>query len=146
MDFDGNVQDLLGARQDLEAKILRTPADPMLTFADDPLRMLRAVRFAAELGFEPAPDLVPAMRRLGSRLAPPVVSIERTAGELRRMLASERPKLALELLDEAGLLEMILPAIAACKGGLPTGYHTPHRFRPPPPTVARTPPDPPLLV
>src|SRR5438309_783717 len=108
MDFDGNVRDLLGARQDLEAKILRTPADPMLTFADDPLRMLRAVRFAAELGFEPAPDLVPAMRRLGSRLAPPVVSIERTAGELRRMLTSERPKLALELLDEAGLLEMLL--------------------------------------
>ncbi|OLB86656.1 MAG: hypothetical protein AUI15_30755 [Actinobacteria bacterium 13_2_20CM_2_66_6] len=141
MDFDGNVRDLLGARQDLEAKVLRTPADPMLTFADDPLRMLRAVRFAAELGFEPAPDLVPAMRRLGSRLAPPVVSIERTAGELRRMLASERPKLALELLDEAGLLEMILPEIAACKGVLQTGYHTHDVFGHTLLTVAGTPPD-----
>src|SRR5438477_6291275 len=114
MDFDGNVRDLLGARQDLEAKILRTPADPMLTFADDPLRMLRAVRFAAELGFEPAPDLVPAMRRLRSRLAPPVVSIERTADELRRMLTSERPKLALELLDAAGVIEMFLSELAGC--------------------------------
>ena len=141
MDFDGNVRDLLGARQDLEAKVLRTPADPMLTFADDPLRMLRAVRFAAELGFEPAPDLVPAMRRLGSRLAPPVVSIERTAGELRRMLTSERPKLALELLDEAGLLEMILPEIAACKGVLQTGYHTHDVFGHTLLTVAGTPPD-----
>ena len=141
MDFDGNVRDLLGARQDLEAKVLRTPADPMLTFADDPLRMLRAVRFAAELGFEPAPDLVPAMRRLGSRLAPPVVSIERTAGELRRMLASERPKRALELLDEAGLLEMILPEIAACKGVLQTGYHTHDVFGHTLLTVAGTPPD-----
>src|SRR6266550_6234552 len=122
MDFDANVQDTLGARPDLEAKVLRTPADPMLTFADDPLRMLRAVRFAAELGFKPAPDLIPAMRRLGSRLAPPVVSIERTVDELRRMLASERPKLALELLDEAGLLEVILPEIAACKGVPQSGF------------------------
>ncbi len=141
MDFDGNVQDTLGARPDLEAKVLRTPADPMLTFADDPLRMLRAVRFAAELGFKPAPDLIPAMRRLGSRLAPPVVSIERTVDELRRMLASERPKLALELLDEAGLLEVILPEIAACKGVPQSGFHTHDVFGHTLLTVAATPPD-----
>ena len=141
MDFDGNVQDLLGARQDLEAKILRTPADPMLTFADDPLRMLRGVRFAADLGFELAPDLVPAMRRLSSRLAPPVVSIERTADELRRMLASERPKLALELLDEAELLDVILPEIAACKGVAQSGFHTHDVFGHTLLTVAATPPD-----
>ena len=141
MDFDANVQDTLGARPDLEAKVLRTPADPMLTFADDPLRMLRAVRFAAELGFKPAPDLIPAMRRLGSRLAPPVVSIERTVDELRRMLASERPKLALELLDEAGLLEVILPEIAACKGVPQSGFHTHDVFGHTLLTVAATPPD-----
>ena len=141
MDFDGNVQDLLGARQNLEAKILRTPADPMLTFADDPLRMLRGVRFAADLGFELAPDLVPAMRRLSSRLAPPVVSIERTADELRRMLASERPKLALELLDEAELLDVILPEIAACKGVAQSGFHTHDVFGHTLLTVAATPPD-----
>lgn len=124
MDLDGKVHDMLGGRKDLESGVLRTPADPQRTFEDDPLRMLRGVRFAAELGFSLAPDLVPAMRRMKSRLAPPVISAERIAEELRRMLASERPKLALELLDESELLEVILPEIAACKGVPQTGYHT----------------------
>jgi poly(A) polymerase len=124
MDLDGNVHDPLGARKDLEAKVLRTPADPTQTFNDDPLRMLRGIRFAAELGFTLSPELLPAMRQLRSRLAPPVISVERTADELRKMLESPRPRLALELLDEAGLLEVILPEIAACKGVAQTGYHT----------------------
>jgi poly(A) polymerase len=64
------------------------------------------------------------MRNLRARLAPPVISVERIADELRKMLTSERPKLALELLDEAGLLEVILPEVAACKGVAQTGYHT----------------------
>src|SRR5438128_1573498 len=112
MDLEGDFRDPLGGRKDLEAKILRTPKDPLRTFADDPLRMLRGIRFAAELGFELAPDLVPAMRRLKSRLAPPVISVERIAEELRKMLDSLRPKLALELLDEADLLEVVLPELA----------------------------------
>jgi poly(A) polymerase len=124
MDLDGRVHDPLGGRADLDARLLRTPADPLRTFADDPLRMLRAVRFAAELGFELAPDLVPAMRDMKSRLAPPVVSVERVADELRRMLTSERPTLALELLDAGGLLEVILPELAACRGVAQGGYHT----------------------
>ncbi|HET7338616.1 MAG TPA: HD domain-containing protein [Candidatus Dormibacteraeota bacterium] len=124
MDLDGKVHDPLGGRADLEAGVLRTPADPLRTFEDDPLRMLRAIRFAAELGFTLAPDLMPAMRRMKSRLTPPVISIERTADELRRMLASQRPKLALELLDESELLDVILPEIAACKGVPQTGFHT----------------------
>ena len=124
MDLDGNVHDLLGGRKDLEARILRTPTDPLRTFADDPLRMLRAVRFASELGFELAPDVLPAMREMKSRLAPPVISVERTADELRRMLTSERPRLAIELLDAGGLLEVILPEVAACKGVPQSGYHT----------------------
>src|SRR5438552_12122919 len=103
--------------------------------------MLRGVRFAADLGFELAPGLVPAMRRLRSRLAPPVVSIERTADELRRMLASERPKLALELLDEAELLDVILPEIAACKGVAQSGFHTHDVFGHTLLTVAATPRD-----
>jgi len=141
MDLDGKIHDPLGARGDLEAKILRTPADPLQTFADDPLRMLRAIRFAAELGFELAPDLLPAMRRLKSRLAPPVISIERIADELRRMLASERPKLALELLDQAELLGGILPEIEACKGVQQSGYHTHDVYGHTLLTVAATPPD-----
>jgi poly(A) polymerase len=125
MDFDGNVHDPLGhGRADLEARVLRTPADPMQTFSDDPLRMLRAIRFAAQLGFELAPELLPAMRKLKDRLASPVVSVERVADELRKMLVSERPSQALELLDQADLLEAILPEVAACKGVQQSGYHT----------------------
>jgi poly(A) polymerase len=124
MDLDGEIHDPLGGRKDLEARILRTPTDPLRTFADDPLRMLRAIRFASELGFELAPDVLPAMQQMKSRLAPPVISVERTAEELRRMLTSERPRLALELLDAGGLLDVILPEVAACKGVPQTGYHT----------------------
>ena len=124
MDLDGNIQDPLGGAAHLKSRLLRTPADPVRTFADDPLRMLRAIRFAAELGFELASDLLPAMRELKARLAPPVISVERIADELRRMLVSERPKLALELLDEGGLLDLILPELAACKGVPQSGYHT----------------------
>jgi len=141
MDLEGDFRDPLGGRKDLEAKILRTPNDPLRTFADDPLRMLRGIRFAAELGFELAPDLVPAMRRLKSRLAPPVISVERIAEELRKMLESPRPKLALELLDEADLLEVVLPEIAACKGVAQTGYHTHDVFGHTLLTVEATPPD-----
>jgi poly(A) polymerase len=141
MDLDGKLEDPLGGRRDLEAKVLRTPADPHRTFTDDPLRMLRAVRFAAELGFRLDPSLAPAMRELKARLAPPVISIERIADELRKMLASPRPKLALELLDEAGLLEVILPEIAACKGVPQTGYHTHDVFGHTALTVEATPPD-----
>jgi poly(A) polymerase len=141
MDLDGNVRDPLGGRKDLEAKVLRTPTDPIRTFEDDPLRMLRAIRFAAELDFTLAPDILPAMRRMKSRLAPPVISIERIADELRKMLASDRPKRALELLDQAELLEVILPEIAACKGVPQTGYHTHDVFGHTLLTVEATPPD-----
>jgi putative nucleotidyltransferase with HDIG domain len=125
MDFDGNIEDRLGSgRADLESHLLRTPADPIQTFSDDPLRMLRAVRFAAQLGFELAPDLLPAMRQLSVRLAPPVVSVERIAEELCKMLESPRPRLALELLDAGGLLEVVLPEVTAGKGVEQGGYHT----------------------
>jgi poly(A) polymerase len=141
MDLDGNVHDRLGARQDLEGGVLRTPTDPEKTFTDDPLRMLRGIRFAAELGFELAPDLLPAMRRLRSRLAPPVISSERIAEELRKMLVSPRPKRAFELLDEADLLAVILPEVAACKGVAQTGYHTHDVFGHTLLAVEATPPD-----
>ena len=125
MDVDGVIHDPLGhGRADLEARIIRTPAPPELTFNDDPLRMLRAVRFAADLGFEVAPDILPAMNELKARLAPPVISVERIADELRKMLVSERPRLAIELLDAGGLLEVILPEVARCKGVEQGGFHT----------------------
>jgi poly(A) polymerase len=142
MDFDGNIHDRLGtARADLEARILRTPADPTQTFSDDPLRMLRAVRFAAQLGFDLAPDLLPAMRQLSGRMAPPVVSVERIADELRKMLESERPRHALELLDAGGLLDVVLPELAACKGVEQSGYHTHDVYGHTLQAVGLTPPD-----
>jgi poly(A) polymerase len=146
MDLDGAIHDRLGGRRDLEARVLRTPTDPVRTFSDDPLRMLRAVRFAAELGFELAPELLPAMRSMKARLAPPVVSVERVADELRRMLASERPKLAIELLDQGELLEVILPELAACKGVEQGGFHTHDVFGHTLLTVQGTGPDLPLRL
>ena len=141
MDLDGKLHDPLGGRQDLNARVLRTPTDPLRTFADDPLRMLRAVRFASELGFELAPDLIPAMRQMKGRLAPPVISAERIADELRRIMVSPRPRLALELLDASGLLEAILPEVAACKGVPQSGYHTHDVFGHTLLTVEGVPPD-----
>ncbi len=142
MDFDGGVHDPLGRGQvDLDARVLRTPADPIQTFSDDPLRMLRAIRFAAQLGFELAPELLPAMRTMRDRLQSPVVSVERVAEELRKMLLSERPDLALQLLDQATLLELILPEVAACKGVQQSGYHTHDVFGHTLLAVAGTPPD-----
>ena len=141
MDTKGAIWDPLGGRKDLEARVLRTPADPERTFSDDPLRMLRAFRFATELGFEPAPDLVPAMRKLRSRLAPPVISVERVSDEVRKMLVSPSPGRALRLLDEAELLEVILPEIAAGKGVPQSGYHTHDVFGHTVLTVEATPPD-----
>jgi len=141
MDTRGAIHDPLGGLRDLEAKVLRTPADPERTFADDPLRMLRAIRFASELGFEPAPELLPAMRKLKGRLAPPVISVERISDELRKMLVSPRPGLALRLLDEAELLQVILPEIAAGKGVEQSGYHTHDVFGHTVLAVEGTPPD-----
>jgi poly(A) polymerase len=141
MDFDGNVHDRLGGHKDLDARIIRTPTDPLRTFADDPLRMLRAIRFASQLGFEPAPDLLPAMRQMKARLAPPVISAERIAEELRLMLTSPRPRLAIELLDAGELLESVLPEVAACKGVQQSGYHTHDVLGHTLLTVERVPPD-----
>lgn len=123
MDFDGRIIDPLGGREDLDRRLLRTPRPAEVTFSDDPLRMLRAIRFAAQLGFELAPDLLPTMRRLRDRAAPPVVSVERVTDELRKMLLSDRPRRALELLDEGGLLETLLPELWACHGVEQGGYH-----------------------
>lgn len=123
MDFEGSVIDPMGGRADLDRRLLRTPQPAEITFSDDPLRMLRAIRLAAQLDFELAPDLLPAMRRLRDRAHPPVVSVERITEELRKMLLSQRPRRALELLDQGGLMEMLLPEVFACHGVEQGGYH-----------------------
>jgi poly(A) polymerase len=123
MDFDGLITDPLGGRADLDRKLLRTPRTADVTFSDDPLRMLRAIRLATQLDFDLAPDLLPTMRRLRERARPPVLSAERVNAELRKMLLSDRPRRALELLDAGGLLEELLPEVHACQGVQQGGYH-----------------------
>lgn len=125
MDLDGEVHDFLGTGlPDLRSRRLRTPRAAEATFRDDPLRMLRAIRFAVQLGFELDSDLLPAMRATRERLRPPVLSVERTADELRKLLLSEQPARGLHLLEEATLLEIVLPEVHACRGVEQRGWHT----------------------
>ena len=115
----GELVDPFGGVRDLAAGIIRTPLDPETTYSDDPLRMLRAVRFAAklstpELEFKIVPESMESMRTLSGRLA--ILSVERIAEELVKMLATPHPSMAFRLLDEAGLLPHILPELSALKG------------------------------
>lgn len=106
VDPAGGVEDLLASR-------LRTPAAPEVSFSDDPLRMLRAARFAAQLGFTVAEDAVAAMFALSDRIE--IVSAERIREELIRLLCSARPRRGLELLVRTGLAERFLPELPALK-------------------------------
>jgi len=108
------VHDYVGGRADLSAKILRAIGDPHQRFAEDHLRLLRAVRFAAQLGFEIEPATFAAVQAC----APNIVSIsaERVRAELNRMLSGPHPRRALELLKASGLLCHILPEVDALAG------------------------------
>ena len=115
----GALVDPFGGIKDLAAGIIRTPLDPDTTYSDDPLRMLRAVRFATklstpELRFNIVPESIESMRRMAPRME--ILSKERIAEELNKMLLCDRPSMAFELMDECGLLEGILPWISALKG------------------------------
>lgn len=115
----GELVDPFGGVRDLAAGIIRTPLDPDTTYSDDPLRMLRAIRFAAKLStpemeFKIVPESMASMRRLSDRLG--ILSVERIAEELSKMLATPRPSMAFRLMDEAGLLVHILPELSALKG------------------------------
>lgn len=118
-DHFGELVDPFGGVRDLAAGIIRTPLDPDTTYSDDPLRMLRAVRFASklstpELQFHIVPESIASMRKLAGRLS--ILSVERVAEELMKMLATPRPSVAFSLMDEAGLLPHILPELSALKG------------------------------
>ena len=115
----GALVDPFGGLSDLERGIIRTPQDPDITFSDDPLRMLRAVRFATKLStpqlqFCITPECMEAMRRNRNRLQ--ILTRERIAEELNKMLVVPKPSKAFRLMDEAGLLELILPSLTALKG------------------------------
>jgi poly(A) polymerase len=111
----GELMDPFGGIQDLNLGILRTPLDPDITFSDDPLRMMRAVRFAAQLGFHIADDTFEAIARNAHRIE--IVSAERITTELNKILLSNpSPSLGLKLMQKSGLMPLILPEISALAG------------------------------
>jgi poly(A) polymerase len=117
----GEIIDTFGGLQDLNKKLVKTPLDPEITFSDDPLRMMRAIRFASQLQFEVAPELIEASKKLKERLKTlpdcrQVVSQERITDEFLKILASPQPSVGLNLLYETGILEIIFPEIANLAG------------------------------
>jgi len=110
----GCLIDPFGGVKDMQNGILRTPLDPDTTYSDDPLRMVRAVRFAAQLGFTIVPESFASIQRNAPRLE--IVSMERITEELHKILLSDRPSYGFRLLDQSGLLLLILPQLVALKG------------------------------
>jgi poly(A) polymerase len=102
-----------GGLEDLAAGVLRTPGRPEDSFDDDPLRMLRAARFASQLGFTVAPEVVAAMTAMSDRLA--IISMERVKQELSKLLLGAAPRAGLELLVETGLASVVLPELPAMR-------------------------------
>jgi poly(A) polymerase len=105
--------DPYGGLDDLAAQRLRTPGRPEDSFGDDPLRMLRAARFASQLGFTVAPEVVEAMRAMAGRLD--IVSVERISDELSKLLLGRFPRAGLELLVDTGLADQVLPELPALR-------------------------------
>lgn len=110
----GHLVDPFGGMKDLEAGIIRTPLDPMVTFSDDPLRMLRAIRFATQLNFRIEENTYECIVAQKDRLK--IISMERVAEELNKMMMSQKPSLGFKLLEKTGLLPMILPELQDMKG------------------------------
>ena len=110
----GELVDPFGGIRDLNAGLIRTPLDPDTTYSDDPLRMLRAIRFATQLGFSIVPESVESIKRNQRRLE--ILSYERIADELNKIMLSPKPSVGFRLLDECELLPYILPALSALKG------------------------------
>lgn len=110
----GRLIDPFGGLVDLHKKLLRTPLDPLITYSDDPLRMLRAIRFASELDFIIEEASFEAICKNRQRLS--IVSIERIMDEFQKIMCSPKPSVGLGLLYETGLLSMILPELNALEG------------------------------
>ena len=110
----GELVDPFGGLDDLEDLTIRTPLDPDITFSDDPLRMMRAIRFATQLGFFIAPTTFDAIVRNRERIS--IISKERIVDELNKIIMSPKPSIGFDLLDKCGLLELIFPELCALKG------------------------------
>ena len=110
----GQLLDPFDGIGDMERRLIRTPLDPDITFSDDPLRMMRAVRFATQLGFEIYPETFEAIKRNAKRIN--IITRERIADELMKIMRSNYPSRGWKLLDKCGLLPLIFPELAALKG------------------------------
>jgi poly(A) polymerase len=110
---DTSFADPFGGVDDLGARVLRTPGRPEDSFDDDPLRMLRAARFAAQLGFEVDPDVVTAMTAMADRLT--IVSPERIRDEFSKLVLSANPRAGLGILVDTGLAELFVPELPALR-------------------------------
>lgn len=110
----GTLIDLTNGKKDLEDRVIRTPKDPDITFDDDPLRILRCIRFASQLQCTIEPQTYEALSRYKHRLS--IISQERISSEFLKMLASPKPSIALGLLFHTGILEIIFPEVFALNG------------------------------
>ncbi len=120
--------DPFGGLADLERKVLRTPGAPETSFTDDPLRIMRAARFTAQLGFTVTPEVRVAMTQLAGLLAPPKVSAERIEGELTKLLLATRPggpAAGIRLIVETGVADEVLPEVPRLR--LETDEHHRHK-------------------
>lgn len=117
----GELVDPFDGMYDLEHGIIRTPCDPDITFSDDPLRMMRGIRFAAQLGFTLEEETFDAIARNAERIR--IVSRERIIVELNKIVLSPVPSMGFELLEHTGLLERIFPEMHALKGVERRGRH-----------------------
>lgn len=110
----GNLSDPFNGVKDLQNGLIRTPLEPDTTYSDDPLRMIRAIRFASQLSFTIVPESIASIKRNRERLK--ILSIERISDELNKILLSPKPSVGFYLLDETGLLDLILPQLGKLKG------------------------------
>lgn len=110
----GSLLDPFDGLSDLENKIIRTPLDPDVTFSDDPLRMMRAIRFSSQLGFEIEKNSLESITRNAKRIK--IISEERVVDELHKIMLSDKPSIGLKLLFQTGLLPFILPELADLQG------------------------------
>jgi poly(A) polymerase len=109
----GELLDPFDGLVDLEQLAIRTPAAPELSFSDDPLRMMRAARFASQLSFRPAAEVVAAMTAMADRIS--IVSAERIRDELVKLLLTDNPRLGLDLLVQTGLADIVIPELPALR-------------------------------
>jgi len=110
----GELVDPFNGLNDMEKKIIRTPLEPDITYSDDPLRMMRAIRFATQLDFRIEEQSLKSITRNSQRIS--IISWERITDELNKIMAVRRPSEGFRLLDKTGLLPLILPEVAAMKG------------------------------